>query len=128
MTMRSGSKVEVKDWMESVDEINNDLDEFFYLPGTVAEHFPGYETEESKEADERYNRLWHQLIDGLDESNKKLLHELDSVVEERRCNMEARGMALGMTFALRMIGLSKKEVAKRVKPWVGPGLTNGKIT
>ena len=101
------------------------MDEFFDLPGTVAELFPDYETEESKEADERYDALWEQLKEKLD---RAILSELDSVTMLRLINWKSQGMAIGMAIALRMIGMNKEEVANRVKPWFGPGIANGKAT
>ncbi len=123
--MRSGNKVHVRDWMESVDEINNDLDEFLDLPGTVAECFPEYETEESNQADERYDTLYEQLKAKVDVD---LLQELDSEIIDRLMNWKAEGMVIGMAIGSRQAGLSKEETTKRIKPWFGPGITNGKAT
>jgi len=37
-------------------------------------------------------------------------------------------MVIGMAIGSRQAGLSKEETAKRIKPWFGPGITNGKAT
>jgi len=100
-----------------IDEINDDMDSFFDLPGRLGEGTVPFKARYSESEDRCYNEILGKIGEGLNGDLERLLNKLDDVVTGRLTYTENASLLTGVVIGLRMAGMSRAKAAKIVKAW-----------
>ncbi len=111
------SNGESKNQADLVDEINDDMDSFFDLVGTLGSGTVPFKVRCPDDLEQSYDGVLEKLKGHLNGDGEQLMRDLDSAVGDKMAHMETTSLMTGVVIGLRMAGKSKEEASELTKAW-----------